>query len=263
MTIIEINKKLWPFPEKWDELSPGQCIAVMQVLCCGYNTAQARLQFIRILSGCGWWHYIRQSSRRGGMQKIEEQLYLCDFLFAHPQRTINPLPVYDYLIGPDDDFNNLLMGEFAYAQDYYEKYQENSQDMEALNSLCATLYRPAMRMETKYGAAGAFIPDDFRQPFTEAGMKFRKKQVAKWPFHIRELIFFWYSGCLKKLTADNADVFSGGDGEPALHGIVSIMRNVAKEGTYGDFNKVEQLYVKMLMVELRESKAEAAKMDKQ
>ncbi len=123
--------------------------------------------------------------------------------------------------------------------------------MSALDGLVATLYRPR----------GGMDDADVREPFREVPMKLRIARVKDWHFYRKELVFFWYASCLKSLMDANADVFTG-DGEPALHGIISVMRNVAKEGTYGDFEKVELMYVKMLFLELRESKQEADRLDK-
>lgn len=241
MTVIDINKKLWYFPEKWNELTPAQAVKVMKAFCSGYSTEQLYLQFIRILSGCGWYNFLMER-----MHKKAELFYLCNFLFEESTLTKNMLPAYRGLMGPADNFDNLRMNEYAFAQNFFEAAKD-TQDKEALDKLVATLYRPE----------GGDADMDNRQPFKEGEMLQRAKLVKHWPQYIKELIFIWYEGCLAQLSKDNSDLFTGSGGEPALHGIVSVMRNVAKEGTYGDFEKVERLHVKMLMIELRESKAEA------
>lgn len=246
MTIVEINKKLWSFPEKWDELTTRQALAVMKAVCGGYTETQLYLQFVRILSGCGWFHFLMERADR----KME-LFYLCDFILNSSGPVKNLLPYYRGLYGPADNFDNLRMNEYAFAQNYYEQYRE-TQDPEALNRLMATLYRPE----------GGNDDMDRRGPFTEGGMMARAKNMKQVPQYVKELVFVWYDACLAELVKSNADVFSGDGGEPALHGIVSVMRNVAKEGTYGTFADVERMYVKMLMIELKESKQEAQRAEK-
>lgn len=241
MTIIEINKRLWPFPESWNELTPRQALQVMKVICGGYTTGQMYLQFIRILSGCGWFNFLRER-----MDKKAEYFYLCEFLISESSLTKNLLPVYRGLHGPADNFDNLRMNEYAFAQNYFEAVRD-AQELGALDKLVATLYRPE----------GGEVDMDVRRPFKEGEMLQRAAWVKQWPQYVKELVFVWYEGCLAQLVKDNSDLFNGASGQPALHGIVSVMRNVAKEGTYGDFEKVERLHIKMLMIELRESKAEA------
>lgn len=247
MTVAEINKKLWPFPGSWNELSTKQALGIMKAICMGYDQYQLYLQFLRILSGCGWYHFLMAST----VSKAE-QFYLCDFILKEPGPTKNLLPYYRGLYGPSDDFNNLRMNEYAFAQSFYEQYRDN-QDSESLNKLVACLYRPQ----------GGNDDMDKREPFTEGAMLERAAMMKHWPLHVKELVFVWYEACLNNLINANADIFNGAGGEPALHGIVSVMRNVAKEGTYGNFSDVERMYVKMLMIELKESKQEAQRAEKQ
>lgn len=241
MTIIELNKKLWPFPESWNELSTAQAIKCMAVLLHGYNVDQAYLQFIRILSGCGWYNFF--STKKAHLQQY---LYLCDFLLNPTSLTAQLLPRYNGLVGPAKDFDNLRMNEYAYAQSFFEDYRDN-ENKEALHKLVATLYRPA----------GGDDAEDVREPFSEFKMLMRVRQVSQWPPHVLELVYLWYGGCYSKLMEYAKNIPTSGDAQPALHGIVSIMRNVAREGTYGDFEKVERLYVKMFFMELMESGTEA------
>jgi hypothetical protein len=253
MTVVEINNKLFLFPENWNELTAEQCRKIFYVLHSNYTGDQMLLQFSRILSGCGWWHFFRELK----IKVAEQCFHLCSFIWEKTELTNQPLVKYKGLYGPKTNFDNLRMGEYAYAQNFFEQYRDN-EDVEALNKLCAVLYRPA-----KKDFDAAINPDeDIRIPFSEASMEYHLQQVSKWPRAIREMIFFWYGGCFKKMMEDNADVFTGGGGEPALHGIVSVMRNVAKDGTYGDFKAVEQLFVKLFFLELKESKHEAAQMKK-
>lgn len=247
MTVIEINKRLYSFPEKWDEMTPRQVLQVFRVLVSHPTDHAVYLQLLKVLAGCSWWAIYREKKSR-----LMEYFYLCDFIFATQNLTRNPLPAYKGHHGPADNFDNLRMNEFAYSQTFYEEYRANEQP-EALDKLVATLWRPG---------GGNAEDGDRRQVFKEAPMMARIKQVQKWPSHLKEAIYHWYGGCLGTLMEANADVFTGNGGEPALHGIVSVMRNVAKDGTWGDFEKVEMMYVKMFFLELKEAKHEAAQLEK-
>lgn len=249
MTVIEIKNRLFSFPQIWDELTQRQAREVWKVLCGGYSIEQANMQFVRILSGCGWFRFFR-----AGAAEISQYFYLCEFLIKTTNLTRQLLPEYRGLYGPSSNFDNLRMNEFAFSQNYYEAYRDDDRNIDALNRLVATLYR----------APGGDEKDgDIREPFSEAVMLKTVETVAGWPFYIREMIYFWYGGCLEQLMDQYNDIFTGQGGTPALHGIVSVMRNVAKDGTYGDFSKVELMYVKMFFLELRESRHEASQIEKQ
>lgn len=246
MTIIQINKKYFSFPETWNELSTRQALQVMKVICTGYTVDQAYLQFIRILSGCGWFNFFRCKK-----SELQQYIYLCDFILMPNNITNQLLPFYKGLYSPASDFENLRMNEYAYAQNYFEQYRDDSSNLEALNKLVATLYR---------AADGAEDDGDIRVPFKEAVMNRMAATVIKdWPHHVKELIYLWYGCCFAKLMDEYKTIPTSTDASPALHGIVSVMRNVAREGTYGDFEKVELMFVKMFMLELKESAHEAAK----
>lgn len=247
MTVIEINKRLYSIPEKWDELTPKQVQWVYGVLLSEPSDHAVYLRLLKVISGCSWWAIFREKKAR-----LMEYFYLCDFIFATQTLTRNPLPKYKRHHGPADNFDNLRMNEFAYSQTFYEDYRDN-ENREALDKLVATLWRPT---------GGDPDDGDTRIMFKEAQMLRRVSMVKKWPLPLKEAIYYWYCGCLARLMEDNAYVFTGTGGEPALHGIVSVMRNVAKEGTWGDFEKVEMMYVKMFFLELKESKHEAAQIEK-
>lgn len=251
MTIILINKKWYSFPQSWNELSTKQVLAVMKVIHGGYTKDEAYLQFIRLLSGCGWFNFFRTNK-----QRLYDDLHLCDFIFTvnNPEEknliTNQLLPDYKSLYGPASNFENLRMNEYAYAQNYFEQYRDDDTNISALNKLVATLYRPS---------GGSVDDGDIRQPFKEAVMnKAAADVVSKWPMHVKELIYLWYGGCLTQLMEEQKNIPVSADAQPALHGIISLMRNVAKEGAYGDFEKVELMYVKMFFLELKENAHEVA-----
>jgi hypothetical protein len=85
---------------------------------------------------------------------------------------------------------------------------------------------------------------------------YAKKVISKWPDHLKLSIFFWYECCRNKMMASIDEIFSGGSGEPAKYGLVSVMRAIAEGGIYGDFDKVQRMYVKMWVMELDEKEEE-------
>jgi hypothetical protein len=259
MTLIELNKKYYAFPTCWNELSTKQAMGAMKFFTSEHDTISEEssekiiLHLFRILAGISWWKWVRIKG-----EELAEYLYLCSFIWEETNLTKNVLPKYRNLYGPADNFGNLRMNEFAYAQNAFEEYKEK-EDMSALNRLVAALYR-----EAKPGYDFRLNPDsDCRQDFNEAVMNYHaEKVISKWPLYVKLLVLKWYAGCFEQMMKENQDLFSSNKSEVALHGIVSVMRNVAKSGTYGDFNSVEKMYVKMIMIELKETKHEADELEK-
>ena len=80
--------------------------------------------------------------------------------------------------------------------------------------------------------------------------------------NVKLAIFHWYQACRQKMISENPDVFTGGSGEVAKYGLLSVMRTIAESGIHGDFDKVQKMYVKMWMMELNEKIDEAKKIEK-
>jgi len=256
MKVIELNKRIYTVPETWNELTGGQLLQVMEVLYGRYEVKEAQLKLLKILTGCSWYRFF--------LTPVEERvdyLYLTHFLVNESNLTKQLLPVYKGFYGPDDDFNNITGEEFVFSEDYYFKcFTQSSYDApremqeEYLNELVAVLYRPK-----KNGYDLALNKDgDARQPFNQNVSAYHAKNtIKKWPLEAKLAIFTWYEVCRMQMIEQNPDIFSGGSGEAAKYGLISVMRVIAEGGIHGTFDQVQKMYVKMWMVELNEKYEEA------
>lgn len=249
MTIIEINKKFYTIPTCWNELSQAQLLQVMDTLFVSqYTGEQALLKLLKILCGMNYFQFFRSP-----VDQLSEFLYLTTFLYTEQELTNNLIPEYfhkgEKYYGPAAGFDNLVMEEFAHTEFHFESWWNDKENFSHLDNLVACLYRPA-----KKGYDHKRNPDgDPRQPFNEKLCSWNAiHAVRKWPLNVKLAIATWYGSCHRHLVSVNPEVFSGGGGEAPLFGLVSVIRNVAKGGVFGNFKEVEKQYVHLVMIELNE-----------
>ncbi|MGN7786797.1 hypothetical protein ACTJIJ_19850 [Niabella sp. 22666] len=258
MTIIAINKKQYPVPQTGNELTRKKYLQVIDALFLKqYNEWQLPLKLLKILANLSWWRWFRLSP-----DVIAEYEYLTSFIMA------GKLHITEQLIpcfrswwqrryyGPCRRLDNLKMKEFVFSEHYFMEWGGKVENVESLNNLVAVLYRPAkwfynVRLNPK---------GDARRPFNENILERQVKKVAPWPMVVKLAVATWYGCCREQIVEENADVF-GGDGEAAKYGMISIIRSVAKEGTHGNFESVEDKLLPLIMIELNETVAEVKKME--
>lgn len=256
MKTIELNKSYYPFPESWNELTAKQLLQVMGTLFLkNYKAEQMLLKLIQVLSGMSNYQFFRCRA-----EDLEEYFYLLEFLVKQEiDFTKNVLAYFEFSDGngskqtfysPDEALSNLKMKEFVFTEDYFTKWCESERkDEAALNELVAVLYRPGKK---KYD----LIRDpegDRRKPFVQNECSYNAREIiALWPPSVKLAIATWYGGCRTHIVRNNPDVFEGGSGEASRYGLVSVMLNIAEGGVFGDFNKVEEQYVHLVMMQLNE-----------
>ena len=255
--IVKINRRNYQVPTDWNELTGAQLVQITRVLLTPEpNPITSALRLLKIITGMGWWRFFICPAH-----ELHQQLHLVDFIMTANTLTKNLFPVvrsrFKKYYGPGDNFSNLIMDEFAFADEYYLEFRDDETKMEPLNNLVATLYRRA-----KKGYDHKRNPDgDARVPFNENLSDYHAKRVvAKWSLYKKLAIAQWYGACREQMAKDFPTVFTGG-GEPARWGMVSMMRNVAKNGVHGDFKDVERQYVKMILMEMDEMIADSERIE--
>lgn len=253
MTIICLNKRYYSIPTQWNELSQRQLLAAMNVLISHESVDKTVLQLLRILTGISWFRFLMAP-----MKEKEQFLYLTFFMVESNELTRQIITRYRRCGGPDDDFNNITGNEYVFSEHYYFQYLQEKQDI-YLDQLVAVLYRPLKR---RYNFR--INPDgDTRRPFNENECNYRAgHSVRKWPYGVKLAILYWYQACREKMLLDNPDVFTGDSSEPARFGLISLMRTIAEGGIHGTFNEVQNMHVKMWMMELNERVDEVKKQEK-
>jgi hypothetical protein len=255
MKKILLNKRFYSVAESWNELTEKQLLQVMRILFLppvkGELKAEEKLlRLTQTIIGLSNYRFFQCN-----VEELEEFFYLTSFLFAKDLVfTKNILPLYKYshtaFYGPADHLDNLRMKEFTLTEDLYMRWYDSEQrDTQALNELVAILYRPAP-------AHYDFVRNpngDCRERFNQNVSSFyASNYINLWPPEVKIAIAYWYNGCRIEMVNRNPEVFSG-SGDPALYGLVSVMLNVAESKVFGDFDKVEEQYVNLVMMQLNEA----------
>lgn len=256
MTIIQLNKRFYTVPEKWNELSAVQLIRICKVLLQKPEEITGRMMLLKILTGMSSLRWLTQH-----VDELEDHLYLCDFLLTDANLTEQLLPVFPLstfrfplstcLHGPAANFDNLRIGEFSFCDFFYKEYEKKGVEngINELDRLVGTLYRslkPLYNRKTN--------PDgDCRALFNKNLVdSYYPQQVKRWPLEVKVAIAWWFKACRVELQKQFANVFNGG-GEVAKYGMWSVMNAVAEKGNHGPFADVEQMLLKEFMMELSES----------
>lgn len=251
--IVEIKDRSYIMPASWNELSVKQLLAAMKVLHKDTPEDVLRLSLLKILSGMSWWRMFFC-----GGENLSDRLYLVDFLLKENKLTRNILSLYRGFYGPGDDFNNLLLNEFAYSDfKYAEIKKAKAEELEPLlDQFVASLYRPASK-----GYDHLRNPQgDHREPFNEHLIDYyAKKKIHKWPIAVKMAVVHWYEACTIKMTEDFPAIFKTGDGDDSNEGLYPIIRSVAQKGIHGDINQVERMYIKVFLMELTQMIMDASK----
>jgi hypothetical protein len=256
MTTILLEKKYVDVPTEWNELRAKQLLDIIDIFYNKeYKGEEILLLLLKALLSFGNIEFARMKA-----EDIEEYVYLVGFLFEDKSYLTKQLfAEYDQLHGPEEELNNVVMKEFVFSEHFFMQWQEDRNNDALLNDFISTIYRPAKR---DY--------DHSRNPDGDSRIKFNENLcewysehiISKWPKKVKLAIAHWYAGCRRKIVDDNPDVF-GGSGEAAKHGLISIIREIAKQGAHGNFEAVENMNINLVMVELNEIVEEGKQMEQQ
>lgn len=251
MTLAKIGGKYYTVPTEWNELSQSQLLQIMEVLFVRqYAGTAGMLKLLKILAGMSTWEFLVAKPA-----DLQEFYYLTLFILKdRTDLTKQIIPEYKGLYGPADDFDNLVMKELVFAEDYFLRWSENREDLKTLDDLCSVLYRPAKaRYDHKRNPDG-----DPREDFNQNVCAWRSThEIKKWPISVKLAIATWYDACRWNLVDQNEEVFGGEGGDVAKYGLISLMMSVAETQVLGNFDSVENKNVKLVMIQLNESISKA------
>jgi hypothetical protein len=250
--IITIKERTFDVITKFNDLTADQLLKIMRIVHGRQPANIAYLRMLKIMASVpdSFWNTCQ-------VLDVEQFMYLSQELLKD-RLTKQLLPMQKRFAGPADNFNNLQMGEFVFTEDYFFAFKEDS-NIKHLDNLCAVLFRPVKKnYDRKVNPDG-----DVRIPFNQNRCLYNAKTaIRKWKLEIKLAILTWYEHCRLQLVDDFPAVFAGGSGDPAKYGLITMMRNVAQSGTHGNFDNVEILPLKMVMIELDEMLMEAEQIKK-
>ncbi len=172
------------YPCRWEELTPKQFIDIVSVISHQEITDADNIFIINTILGLKKCPLFNWPDRISHLNKflfeIKEPFSKVFITEIHPHGQ----PFY----GPSDAFNNVKIGEFAFADTYFMAYIKTHR-VEFMNKVIAALYRPrVLNLDpTSYDYQG-----DFREPFNENIIDHRASLVDRIPRPVKEAIIFNY-----------------------------------------------------------------------
>lgn len=220
-------------PQSWNECTAKQLVQLAALFNSQADTDVAIIKALRILLNKGIFAFAFIPS------DVKHRLIASTtWVFKGNGLTVNCLLKYKGLYGPKSELSNTIFKEIHACEMYYRMHLDKVPD--ALDKLIAVLYREKkLFYNTRIDAAG-----DVRKPFNGNTVEHRARQIARWPQPVKDAILLFYDGCREHFMAANPAVFSTDEGaseSEQFHGFFLMMRNLAADGKFGDFGKVENL----------------------
>lgn len=253
MVKLHYKNKTYNIPTEWNELNVKQLIGISGVLHSKVEETKGRLMILRKLAGMSWWTFFKFPQ-----DELAQLTDLTNFVLTKNTLTRQLLPHYRGLYGPDSELANLKMNEFVFAELFFSEYK-NEENNAARDKLIAVLYRRAKKhYDKKLNKDG-----DVRRDFNANLIERDALTMQGWPVNVKQAIVLWYAGCREAWAATYENVLGGSGGAPSKYGMYSIIRNVAKDNVFGNFEEVEQQYVNTILMHLDETITEAQEIEKQ
>lgn len=253
-------------PEGWAEINPKQMALVADVLFADLTAEELDVFLVVILSG------INKKELRNCSAEVMHNNLIPLIEWAKKECTLTQqlFPVIsnkwgaDYY-GPDSELDNLRLAEYDCAEKELHAWQntitnnELEQDNNLLYRFIACLYRKSKK---NYKPTDT----DRREAFNQGAIQINAEKLKKLlPIGNALAIALWYRACKAKISELYAELFEGDDNNQEQSSIDNfpLMRMIAKSGIYGDFEKVEQMYLYTALTELSESLKEQQRIEEQ
>ncbi len=248
MKTIEIGAKTYKVAENWHELTSEQyknLIACPRLKSKEYRTVdnEAAACYAWLGMGAQGWHDLVLAPWQWGQLRNQ-----CAWLFDTSPTGKPPLDVFvhkgiNYHL-PADNFANATAIEIAYANMTYLAFAHpDSPDQLALDQLVAILCRPR-RVDLKKFQHSKEWNGDIRAEFTEQRMNEAATAFADLDVQIKLVVLDYFERMNNEFLTQYGELF-GQNGRAEVRygdgrGWIMLLKNVAKEGHFGDFDKVCQ-----------------------
>ncbi|MGL5682562.1 MAG: hypothetical protein ACRDDZ_05830 [Marinifilaceae bacterium] len=287
MIEVLINNKKLLLPEMWEELTKPQLMATLrmaiEVTTGRMSVFECKVRLFYIYAGITHTTFQEKKDKMLTSQQRQRKYYnvarlaeMIDFVFNEEnekvsikfdvvENIIKSIPVGEHTwIGPDTALLNITFGEYRTAYDAFLRYL-NSGDSDALNMLCATLYRPRDTAKQYGDLRIAFNPDECLH---------RADEMKVTPIELRFYVFLWFASCDRYLktgdlqlegnTINLSSLFAGSSNEDKNSlGLTGLLLGVADSGTFGPLAEVEKSNLFLIMLKLLQWHEEAKKIKNQ
>lgn len=160
-------------------------------------------------------------------------------------------PTQYYL--PAEDYADTSAIEWALLNIYYLAYTKGKQQA-FFFKIVALLCRPQRVDLVEFRKNPKAWNGDVREPFNGALADEREEVLRNVPFGILLAVFQYWEKMNNDFVTRNEELFNGADGRPLFQngeGCLSMLEDVAEEGTMGDLDKVHDSNVVNLFIYLR------------
>ncbi|PWJ47568.1 hypothetical protein CLV98_1632 [Dyadobacter jejuensis] len=132
---------------------------------------------------------------------------------------------------------------------YTDFVRPDDRDLSALDRLLATIYRPE-RKDLKAFKNSEEWNGDMREPYNESRMLMHAQHLATLSLETKTILLTYFE-VQTRLFLDQYDELFGGDTEPRYsdgRGWIMMLKNIAKEGHFGNFDQVCRQPVHLVFV---------------
>jgi hypothetical protein len=251
-------------PEQWSELTTEQAANIAYILFTEEEVIAQQVKLVHVLMGANKAHFMQISP-----EVMQHELFpLTDWLRNEYDLLQNPLPMLESedgnLYGPADELGNLLALEFDNAEYALERWSADMNNLEPLYEFMAILYRKAKKGYDMVKDVDGDVREVYNPNLNAYNAKIIARDVAQKYIY---LVLLWYRACRAKWMVDYAPVFEGDGTDNAfpssVGGYFPLLRSIAKEGIYGDFDKVCSMPMNTLLSEMLCIKDDADRMERE
>lgn len=254
--------RLAAVPECWDEMSAAQMLEVAGALFDAKDPALRDVHIAKALCGMTRQELDEMLPEVMTFELIPLTAWVlegCDRLEAF----LPPMLHGDKkFVGPAGRLANLRFTEFDHAERALQHWHESPDDDERLYLFAAVLFRPArpgydMEADEEGDAREGFNPN-----LTPRYAALLRQCMCR---NAALAVVLWYKACRAYITQSFPGVFNTEEAESVDSGqpqsYHALIRAIAKQGIYGTFADVEQLYLYNALMELEAAAEERRQME--
>jgi hypothetical protein len=248
MITIELCGKIFPFPEKWEELTPDQLTRV-----CGFLlepwTPSLQYTLIRLLTP----DVEPELWTRLTDEELGFLLPITDFL----QKPILPGEMRLFRIGGRGFWLpsrlKVRAVDWVVSEPLLKAFSKNG-SQEYLDALVATVCRPRKLWISFFGLFKVFALNwdgDPREKYHSEISTIRAKRLGKVPIHIKLMVVWWLVQLRWQIFKDYKSVFSGGSGDGDW---TECIMDLSEKQLFGDFQETMQTNLHLILKYLHKEK---------
>ena len=176
-----------------------------------------------------------------------DEMQVISFLLEESTLTKNHfIKLKDKLIGPDDDFADLTGEEYLWAEKFYLEYKE-TRGVTKLNAMIACLYKTVNKKKEIL-------------PFEVKRISVIEKWIEQIEMYKKIAILLFFEGCRNEIPELYPEMFRGKKSEDS--DFKEVLLQVAKDGPFGEFDKVLKTNIHLIFSELNRVSKEAIEFER-